>query len=36
MKQTKSQVTNDQSGGVGQLNPKGAKNVKITTKNAEI
>ena len=38
---TKNQTTNnvasnDQAGGVGQLNVKGAKNVKITTKNAEI
>lgn len=37
MKQAKNQVTtNDQAGGVGQLNVKGAKNVKITTKNAKI
>ena len=37
MKQAKNQVTtNDQAGGVGQLNVKGAKNVKITTKNVKI
>ena len=37
MKQAKNQViANDQSGGVGQLNLKGAKNVKITTKNVKI
>jgi len=36
MKQAKNQViTNDQAG-AAQLNVKGAKNVKITTKNAKI